>query len=375
MITQRRVRSPQHPAGRRRGAPGGCRAGPRAAGWPPAVVSGTSVIENGVAVPPRTGVPIIVHSSPWTFTPLPMVSATREWKTRSPYVGLSRKSWRTEVQINILGPLEAIVGGESIVPSATKPRKVLALLIANANHVVPISKLKFEIWDDNPPISASTTLQTYVLQLRKLIGNAVWGCPTEAKDILVTRPNGYMGRAGPARRGALRAARAAGQREPVPRRHRDRGAAAARGPVAVAGQRAGRRRAGPAVAGARDPAQGVPAAHPGAADRGGAAPGQPPGAAVRARGAGRGGAVQRDLPPAARAAHRGDRPGTLAPDVPPAAGHAHRRPGAGRGPPAAGAQLCRGLTGVDLRPMPGPRSGHRPQVCGTALNQDRSAVR
>src|SRR6266536_2065182 len=196
MITQRRVRSPQHPAGRRRGAPGGCRAGPRAAGWPPAVVSGTSVIENGVAVPPRTGVPIIVHSSPWTFTPLPMVSATREWKTRSPYVGLSRKSWRTEVQINILGPLEAIVGGESIVPSATKPRKVLALLIANANHVVPISKLKFEIWDDNPPISASTTLQTYVLQLRKLIGNAVRGCPTEAKDILVTRPNGYMFRAG-----------------------------------------------------------------------------------------------------------------------------------------------------------------------------------
>jgi SARP family transcriptional regulator, regulator of embCAB operon len=101
------------------------------------------------------------------------------------------------VQINILGPLEAIVGGESIVPSATKPRKVLALLIANANHVVQISKLKFEIWDDNPPVSASTTLQTYVLQLRKLIGNAVRDCPTEAKDILVTRPNGYMFRTGP----------------------------------------------------------------------------------------------------------------------------------------------------------------------------------
>src|SRR5262249_2405286 len=116
-------------------------------------------------------------------------------KTRSPNVRLD--ALEDEVQINILGPLEAIVGSESIVPSATKPRKVLALLIANANHVVPISKLTFESWDDNPPVSASTTLQTYVLQLRKLIGNAVKDRPTEAKDILVTRPNGYMFRTGP----------------------------------------------------------------------------------------------------------------------------------------------------------------------------------
>jgi DNA-binding SARP family transcriptional activator len=100
------------------------------------------------------------------------------------------------MQINILGPLEAYVGNRSIVPSATKPRKVLALLLANANHVVPISKLKLEIWDENPPASASTTLQTYILQLRKLLALACADRPAEAKEILVTRPNGYMFRTG-----------------------------------------------------------------------------------------------------------------------------------------------------------------------------------
>lgn len=101
------------------------------------------------------------------------------------------------MQINILGPLEAYVGHRSIVPSATKPRKVLALLLANANHVVPISKLKLEIWDENPPASASTTLQTYILQLRKLLAAAYADRPEEAKEILVTRPNGYMFRTAP----------------------------------------------------------------------------------------------------------------------------------------------------------------------------------
>ncbi len=100
------------------------------------------------------------------------------------------------MQIRILGPLEANVGLHSIVPSATKPRKVLALLLANANHVVPISKLKYEIWDENPPISASTTLQTYVLQLRKLLTGALGERAAEAKDILVTRPGGYVFRTG-----------------------------------------------------------------------------------------------------------------------------------------------------------------------------------
>lgn len=100
------------------------------------------------------------------------------------------------MRVNILGPLEASIGSESLVPSAMKPKKVLALLIANANHMIPISKLKFEIWDECPPISASTTLQTYILQLRKLISGAVRDTPISAKDVLVTKPIGYLFRTG-----------------------------------------------------------------------------------------------------------------------------------------------------------------------------------
>lgn len=97
--------------------------------------------------------------------------------------------------INILGPLEATIGARSIVPSAMKPKKVLALLLANTDHIVPISQIKFEIWDESLPSSSSTTLQTYILQLRKLIAEAARGSGPAAKDVLVTKPVGYMFRA------------------------------------------------------------------------------------------------------------------------------------------------------------------------------------
>ncbi|MFE6056676.1 BTAD domain-containing putative transcriptional regulator [Kitasatospora sp. NPDC056446] len=96
------------------------------------------------------------------------------------------------MQINILGPLEAEIDGVSVVPSATKPRKVLALLAARMNTITPISQLMQEVWDEEAPVSASTTMQTYILQLRKLIANARPNDPVSAKRILVTMSGGYM---------------------------------------------------------------------------------------------------------------------------------------------------------------------------------------
>lgn len=98
------------------------------------------------------------------------------------------------MDIQVLGSMSVRVGGHSAAPSAPKPRQVLALLALHADQMVPVSMLAEELWGHKPPRSARTTLQTYVLQLRDLIGEALAreGSGREgAKDILVTLPGGY----------------------------------------------------------------------------------------------------------------------------------------------------------------------------------------
>lgn len=97
------------------------------------------------------------------------------------------------MEIKVLGPLEARENGVSIAPSAVKPRQVLSLLGLQAGHVVTVPTLIEELWGMTPPRSALTTLQTYVLQVRRRIEAAMPGeGPGVAKNVLVTRYGGYM---------------------------------------------------------------------------------------------------------------------------------------------------------------------------------------
>ncbi|MGZ3103721.1 AfsR/SARP family transcriptional regulator [Streptomyces sp. H62] len=98
------------------------------------------------------------------------------------------------MDVEVLGTLSVREHGVPVVPTAPKPRQVLALLALNADQVVPVSALIDELWGQRPPRSARTTLQTYVLQLRELIAEALAHGPDErctAKDILATVPGGY----------------------------------------------------------------------------------------------------------------------------------------------------------------------------------------
>ncbi|MFI9183004.1 BTAD domain-containing putative transcriptional regulator [Streptomyces goshikiensis] len=97
------------------------------------------------------------------------------------------------MNIELLGPLSAEMNEVSFVPNAGKPRQLLALLALNANQVLPVPTLMEEIWGEEMPRSALTTLQTYILQLRRLIGSALGSDPVRgAKDVLVTRHGGYL---------------------------------------------------------------------------------------------------------------------------------------------------------------------------------------
>ncbi|MGP4015831.1 AfsR/SARP family transcriptional regulator [Saccharopolyspora sp. 5N708] len=97
------------------------------------------------------------------------------------------------LEINVLGPLVVRIQDGSIVPTAGKPRQLLALLALRCGRVVRVSTLMEEVWADAIPRSAATTLQTYVLRLRRLITESRQpDSPWTAKDLLVTSYHGYQ---------------------------------------------------------------------------------------------------------------------------------------------------------------------------------------
>lgn len=97
------------------------------------------------------------------------------------------------MRIEILGSMTATVNGNPFIPSAMKPRQLLALLIANSNRYVPPSVIAKELWGTTPPRSAANAVQTYVMQIRKLLGSALAGSEgVHAADVLVTGTGGYQ---------------------------------------------------------------------------------------------------------------------------------------------------------------------------------------
>lgn len=96
------------------------------------------------------------------------------------------------VNIEVLGQFSVRERGLSIVPSAGKPRQILSLLTLRAGHFVPVPTLMEEVWGNDIPRSALTTLQTYILQLRRKITRTLPpGSDLSAKDVLVTSLGGY----------------------------------------------------------------------------------------------------------------------------------------------------------------------------------------
>ncbi|NGO74457.1 AfsR/SARP family transcriptional regulator [Streptomyces sp. YC504] len=97
------------------------------------------------------------------------------------------------MEIQVLGPLTATLDGVSIVPTASKPRQLLALFAFHPGRIIPVGTLMEELWSSHLPQSAMTTLQTYVLQLRRRLGTAMGpDAPGNAKEILSTRHGGYV---------------------------------------------------------------------------------------------------------------------------------------------------------------------------------------
>ncbi|AQZ63919.1 hypothetical protein BKM31_22835 [[Actinomadura] parvosata subsp. kistnae] len=92
--------------------------------------------------------------------------------------------------------MEVLRHGVVLTPSAPKLRTVLSLLAVQSSIVVRTDKIIEELWEDNPPASVTTTLQTYIYQLRKLLRlgtppHMAGAGDTPADAALRTSPYGY----------------------------------------------------------------------------------------------------------------------------------------------------------------------------------------
>lgn len=85
------------------------------------------------------------------------------------------------VTFRILGPLAVEIAGADEAPKAVKPRALLLRLLVDANHSVRADRLVEDLWEGTPPPKATQVLQTYISQLRKVVG----------ADRLVTEGGGY----------------------------------------------------------------------------------------------------------------------------------------------------------------------------------------
>jgi DNA-binding SARP family transcriptional activator len=91
------------------------------------------------------------------------------------------------VEYRLLGPVEALIDGRPARLGGPRQRGVLVVLLTHANRVVTANRVIDELWEDDPPASATNLVQGYVSGLRKALG----------KDAIETRGAGYLLRAGP----------------------------------------------------------------------------------------------------------------------------------------------------------------------------------
>lgn len=96
----------------------------------------------------------------------------------------------TMPEIKILGNLEILKDDRVSTPSPPMVRRVLALMAVRVNQLVHVGSFVEELWGENPPKSAETTVRGYVCQLRKMLVSDRLHEPGE--ELLVTRPPGYL---------------------------------------------------------------------------------------------------------------------------------------------------------------------------------------
>ncbi|MEE1766600.1 BTAD domain-containing putative transcriptional regulator [Streptomyces sp. SP18BB07] len=102
-----------------------------------------------------------------------------------PRWGLETRGRAVTVEFDVLGSVEARVGGRIVDLGHARQRCVLAVLLVDANQVVSVDQLVERVWADRPPQRVRNALYGYVSRLRQALAIA------EGADI-VRRSGGYV---------------------------------------------------------------------------------------------------------------------------------------------------------------------------------------
>ncbi|MBU9764112.1 AAA family ATPase [Mycobacterium sp. TNTM28] len=86
----------------------------------------------------------------------------------------------------MLGPLQVLHAGAPVDIGAPKQRTVLAMLLLAQGRVVSVDRLIDAVWGDDPPASATASLQAYISNLRRVLRD---GSPVASP--IVRLPPGY----------------------------------------------------------------------------------------------------------------------------------------------------------------------------------------
>ncbi|HEX2578764.1 MAG TPA: BTAD domain-containing putative transcriptional regulator, partial [Aquihabitans sp.] len=82
-----------------------------------------------------------------------------------------------ELEVSVLGPVRARRGADELALGGRRQRAVLARLALARGRVVAAERLVDELWAGEPPPSATNTLQSYVSNLRRVLGPGATGQP------------------------------------------------------------------------------------------------------------------------------------------------------------------------------------------------------
>ncbi|PJK22897.1 AAA family ATPase [Mycobacterium goodii] len=88
----------------------------------------------------------------------------------------------------MLGPLQVVHSGTPVDIGAPKQRAVLAMLLLAQGRVVSVDRLIDAVWGDDPPASATASLQAYISNLRRSLRD---GSDAQVASPIVRQPPGY----------------------------------------------------------------------------------------------------------------------------------------------------------------------------------------
>ncbi|MFE0174007.1 BTAD domain-containing putative transcriptional regulator [Streptomyces sp. NPDC059002] len=92
---------------------------------------------------------------------------------------------RPAVQMRLLGPMEASLGGEPMLLGGSRQQTVLAALALEAGRVIPLDRLIRAVWDDAPPSTARSQIHICISALRRILA-------VDESPVIVTRSPGYL---------------------------------------------------------------------------------------------------------------------------------------------------------------------------------------